>query len=479
MRLRHSCAALICALLPVACGHSLPGAVDQSGVVASGGAKFDATVTRTEMGIPHILANDFGSLGYGYGYAFAEDNLCVLQEDLVTIRGERSKYMGASGSYTIQPIGVTADNITSDFFWKFTATDAAIAPLKANTDPDYQKVTSGFVAGYNRYIAELKAGAHPGRHAACADQPWLFPITDDDMYRRYFRLALIASSSVFINEIANAAPSLTGASPGTGSGTSAAPAPTQQQIVDALRAQPNALTALHDHGRFGSNMYGLGKDSTNTGQPLLLGNPHFPWIGTERLYIAHATLPGKIDIMGGALYGVPAINIGFNDHFAWSHTVSTAFRFTLYQLTLNPADPTQYLYNGQFVPMTATDVVIDVKGTDGSITQQHRTLYRSQYGPMLVLTASGVPVLGWNRALAYTLRDANAENDRLINQFARWNTATSLAEFIDAHKSVLGIPWVNTVATGPDQQVYYGDVSVVPNVPDSKVTSCAAHPIHD
>src|SRR5262249_19138013 len=138
-------------------------------------------------------------------YAFAEDNLCVLQEDLVTIRGERAKYMGTDGSYTIQPNGATADNVTSDFFWKFMATDAAIAPTKANTDPDFKDVTRGFVDGYNRYMPELKAGAHPGRHAACADKAWLFPITEDDMYRRYLRLALIASSSVFINEIATAA----------------------------------------------------------------------------------------------------------------------------------------------------------------------------------------------------------------------------------------------------------------------------------
>jgi acyl-homoserine-lactone acylase len=38
---------------------------------------------------------------------------------------------------------------------------------------------------------------------------------------------------------------------------------------------------------------------------------------------------------------------------------------------------------------------------------------------------------------------------------------------------VLGIPWVNTIATGPGELAYYGDVSVVPNVPDAKVQSCS------
>jgi acyl-homoserine-lactone acylase len=432
---------------------------------------YNVTVTRTSLGIPHIRAGNFASLGYGYGYAFAEDNLCVLQEDLVTIRGERSKYMGPNGSYTIVPNGVTADNVTSDFFWKATATDAAIAPTKAHTLPEYQAVTRGFVDGYNRYIAELKAGGFPGRHAACRDADWLFPITEDDMYRRYFRLALIASSSVFINEIVNAAP------PSTPAGAVAPPAPAQ--AASALKANIGPFRAFIDHGRFGSNMYALSKDATQSGQSIVFGNPHFPWSGTERLYIAHAQIPGKLNIMGSSLYGVPAILIGFNDHFAWSHTVSTAYRFTFYELTLNPADPTQYLYNNAFVPMDKSDVVIDVKKDDGTLEQRHRTLYRSKYGPMLVLTASGVPVLGWNNAKAYTLRDANAENDRLINQFARWNTAQSLDEFISLHKSVLGIPWVNTVASGPNGQAYYGDVSVVPNVTDAQIQTCAAHPIHD
>ena len=122
-------------------------------------------------------------------------------------------------------------------------------------------------------------------------------------------------------------------------------------------------------------------------------------------------------------------------------------------------------------------------GTDGSITQESRTLYRSHYGPMLVLNTSAggvdVPILGWTPLKAYALRDANAENDRLINQFARWDQAKSLDEFVSLHKTVLGIPWVNTVASGPNGQAYYGDVSVVPHVTNEQLQTCAAHPLHD
>src|SRR4051794_29367248 len=53
--------------------------------------KYDVTITRTEYGIPHIVAADYPSLGYGYGYAFAQDNLCTMAADYVTVRGQRSQ----------------------------------------------------------------------------------------------------------------------------------------------------------------------------------------------------------------------------------------------------------------------------------------------------------------------------------------------------------------------------------------------------
>lgn len=459
---------LLLLVLLTACGRS---SAPQTNPTDSG--KYQVDITRTSLGIPHIKAADFGSMGYGYGYAFAEDNLCVLQEDLLTIRGERAKYLGRSGSYTIVPNGVVADNVTSDYFWKFLATDEVVDKLRAKALPELRDATSGFVAGYNRYIRELKAGQHPGRfvtapdgspNLGCAKAPWLFEISDADMYRRYFRLSVIASSSALVNEIVAAQPP---------SGVAARSKPrSNKQLARLLKNTPSGLLTLSKHEAFASNMYAFGKDATTTGQPMLWGNPHFPWTGTERLYISHLTIPGKLDIMGSSLYGVPAVLIGFTDNFAWSHTVSTAYRFTLYELTLDPSSPTKYMYDGASRAMTAVPISIDIKEADGTISHTSKTLYRSHYGPMLTVTASGVPVLGWNNAKAYTLRDANAENDRLINQFAQWDQAKSLDEFKALHKSILGVPWVNTVATGPGGKAYYGDITVVPNVPDAKSQAC-------
>lgn len=464
--LREGMALTVLAFGLAACGDSGSTDMDAKARPAERGhSKYQAKVRRTDFGIPHIEARDYGSLGYGLGYVQAEDNLCVLLDDFITDRGERARWFGRNGSYTIVPNGVTANNVASDFFWRFLITDEAIAKLRAASLPEASAASTGFKDGFNRYLREIKAGRHAGRHAACRSAPWLQELEDDDMYRRYIRLAVIASSSVFINDIVAAQPPA-----GLPAG---APVPGSSEMVQALRADPGALGFFLDERSFGSNMYALGSEATASGMPIVFGNPHFPWSGTERLYIFHARMPGTLDIMGSALYGVPAVLIGFNNHFAWSHTVSTAFRFTFYELTLAPGDPTAYLYEGQVRRMQAVPVTIQVRNDDGSLSEETRTLYRSHYGPMMTLTASGVNIFPWSSAKAYTLRDANFENDRLINQFFLWNRAQSLDEFIGLHKSVLGIPWVNTVASGPGGKAYYGDVSVVPNVPNSKVRVCS------
>ena len=471
--------ALSLVLTLTACGF---GSDSSSGGASPRTGSYDARIVRTQMGIPHITANDFGSLGYGQAYAFAEDNLCVMMEDFITSRGERARYFGADGSYTIEPNGSVADNVSSDFFWKFMLDDAAWQRTRNKTEPQFRELVTGYVAGFNRYIAELKAGKHPGRHAACAKGDWLQPIVDADMYRRFVRLSILASSSVFVSEIANAQPPAIPPSASASAVRSNAAKPPLRLASLSARKQalaqaPGPFADLQQKDHFGSNMYAIGKNGSASGQPIVYGNPHFPWRGTERLYISHNTIPGKLDIMGSSLYGVPAVLIGFNDKVAWSHTVSTAYRFTLYELKINPANPTQYLYEGGLRDMTAVPLKVQVKQADGSFKEMTRTLYKSHFGPMITLSASGVPILPWANGLAYTLRDANYENDRLINQFGRWNMAKSLDDFISLHKSILGVPWVNTVASGPNGRAYYGDVTVVPNVTDAQVTSCSTSPL--
>ena len=146
-------------------------------------------------------------------------------------------------------------------------------------------------------------------------------------------------------------------------------APTVQagSKADAERLLEQTDLPSWDIERNGSNAVALGSELTEDGGGALLGNPHFPWFGINRFHAVHLTIPGRYDAMGAAIYGYPLVNIGFNRHVAWSHTVSTARRFVVRELTLAPGDPTSYIYDGEVVPMTMDTVSVDVLQSDGSL----------------------------------------------------------------------------------------------------------------
>src|SRR5215472_14403353 len=56
-----------------------------------GAGQFAAKIRYTTGGIPHILAHSWADLGFGYGYAFAKDNICTMANDYITVEAQRSR----------------------------------------------------------------------------------------------------------------------------------------------------------------------------------------------------------------------------------------------------------------------------------------------------------------------------------------------------------------------------------------------------
>jgi acyl-homoserine-lactone acylase len=421
--------------------------VPLSAHAASSQDKYHAIVQRTSFGIPHIKANDFGGLGYGYGYAFAQDNLCVLADRIVTVNARRSFYFGEGPNLT---------NLNGDFFYKYIENETKLRTLLNNSPAEIQAMIKGYAAGYNRYLRETGAANLP---ASCRNAPWVRAIDEIDLMRVYYALTLRASSENQQAGIVAAQP------PVTIVASVAEPAAQAMDISSFQRPETLGI---------GSNAIALGVQATESGSGMLLGNPHFPWQGTERFYQVHLTIPGEFDVMGASLFGVPVVNIGFNKDVAWSHTVSTAFRFTPYTLKLAPGNPTVYVYDGQTRQMTTQVVTVDARQADGSVVPRSHTFYRTHFGPMLVNPALG---LTWGTTTAYAMRDANADNGRFLAQFLRFNRAGSVHEIQHALGEILGLPWVNTIAADRYGNAFYGDVSVVPNVSVAKIAQCVNTPL--
>src|SRR6266540_2690367 len=90
-----------------------------------------ATIRRDDHGIPNIIGDNFADIGFGYGYALAQDNICELAETYVTVRGERSRYFGPDGSYLQRGNGFSANNLNSDFFYQRISDDHTVEKLLA------------------------------------------------------------------------------------------------------------------------------------------------------------------------------------------------------------------------------------------------------------------------------------------------------------------------------------------------------------
>jgi acyl-homoserine lactone acylase PvdQ len=60
-------------------GLALPVAPPLNEAASQSKPRYSVEIRRTSHGIPHITAKDMGSLGFGEGYAFAQDHLCSLR----------------------------------------------------------------------------------------------------------------------------------------------------------------------------------------------------------------------------------------------------------------------------------------------------------------------------------------------------------------------------------------------------------------
>ena len=378
-------------------------------------------IEYTSYGVPHITADNLYGVAYGQAYAHAQENMCTLAEQIIETRSEKAKLFGSgkNNSNVISDLGFQALNIMAQ-------SENSIASLTE----EHTELLAGYVDGFNQAVTD-KAGSD-NYPTPCQGADWIPEITTVDLHAYHIKLALFASGGALIRQISAAAP----------------------------LEEAQGLTAIITHisnvnKSLGSNGWALGSEKTESGKGMLLANPHFPWSGPLRFFENHLKIPNELNVTGASFVGVPGVLIGFNQDVAWTHTVSQSKRLSTYILTLDPQDPTRYLYDGDYKEMTSEEYTVEVKNDDGSFSNVTKTLYSSHYGPMI----------GWNpNNTALTYRDANVGNTNIVSQWLAINKATSVADIESSIELYQGIPWVNVIATDKEANAYFIDASKAPNL---------------
>lgn len=419
------------------------------------------TIRYTEYGIPHIIASDWEGLGTGYGYASAKDNICTLADTYLMVNAQRSRYLGPEGKASPGEKQDTTSNLNSDLYFQRIKDDRVVErlldqPAPNGPEPEVKEAIRGYVRGYNRYLAET--GVNGIGDPACRGAAWVRPITELDVYRHAHAEIIMGSAEPLLDGQVTAAPP----------GAAAAAAPPASSPEETAKKIRDAMAVSRRHS-MGSNALAVGSQGVSGGTGMLLANPHFPWQGKNRMWQSQLTIPGKVNVSGASLLGFPAVNIGHNDDVAWSHTVATVAPFGLFDVQVDPLNPTNYLVDGVWQPMTSQQVAVDVRNADGSLGKVTRTLWSTRYGP-IATSVLGVP-LPWVVS-AHAVRDVNMDNLRALNTWFHLDQAKDVHEVVDTLETTEGVPFFNTVASDREGNALYADIQATPNITDEHAQSC-------
>jgi len=134
----------------------------------------------------------------------------------------------------------------------------------------------------------------------------------------------------------------------------------------------------------GSNSWAVSGEHTDTGMPLLMNDPHLSsqmpsiWyqVGLHCNTVSDAC---PFDVAGFSFAGVPGVIIGHNAHIAWGFTNVGPDVQDLYIEKINPDNPNQYEYKGEWLDMAIESETISVAGGDDVTVDVRSTIH----GPII------------------------------------------------------------------------------------------------
>src|SRR5690606_26539088 len=143
---------------------------DDATTVLGEGSTYEATIRRTEGGVPHITADDVESLSFGQGWASAEDRACDLADQVLKVTSQRARWFGA---------GEDDEHVNSDLAWKAIGiAERAREDWEAASD-EVRTLLTAYTDGWNAHLAEVGSD---GLDDWCAGEEWVQELDPVNVY---------------------------------------------------------------------------------------------------------------------------------------------------------------------------------------------------------------------------------------------------------------------------------------------------------
>jgi penicillin amidase/acyl-homoserine-lactone acylase len=350
--------------------------------LAHAGDEYHVRILRDTWGVPHIFGVTDADAAFGLAYANAEDDFLTIQQLLAAGRGQLAALNGPDSApvdYMVQLLRV----------W-----DVVNEKYDSDLSPETRAIVEAYAAGLNRY-----AGLHPKEAL-----PGLFPVTGKDVVASaVFKTPLFFGLDKTLTELfADKRQKEVSPRPQT----------------DLWDLENPASLKFNIQDLFGSNVFAVSPARSVNGETFLNVNSHQPWTGPVAWYEAHVHSEQGWDMVGGTFPGVPVIIHGHNRNLGWAFTVNHPDLTDVYVLDINPQNPNQYKFDGQWRDLEVRSAPITVKLIGRLKWTVKQEVLWSVYGPV-VRRLHGT----------YAIRYAGMGTLGIYEQLYRMNKARDFAEW--------------------------------------------------
>lgn len=437
-----------------------------TGVLELDGLQGEVIVKRDAYGIPHIYAENEADLYFAQGFVHAQDRFWQMEFWRHIGQGRIAEIVGEPG--------LDSDKFIRTVGWNRIGQDT-IDFYQANA-PEFYAVLEAYSAGVNAYIAQQGDAISVNYSIlSLANEPWeIEPWTPlntitwgvvmaHDLSGNYSdeltQMALI--DLVGPEMAADLVPPYPANRPiivPAGTQGAAVPAPITavgldwSQINTQLVGNPPATGFVFGRGLgIGSNNWVIAGANTPSGQPLLADDPHLSIQMPSIWYEIGLHLPDR-DVVGFSFAGVPGVIVGHNGHIAWGVTNLGPDVQDLFIEKINPANPNQYEFMGEWRDVTTYQEVIKVNGGD-SVTLPVRVTH---HGPIISDIRDDLP-----SDMVLAMQWTAQQPSRVLQSVVLLNQAQTYEQFHQA-LSFWDVPGQNFVYADVEGNIAYQSTGVVP-----------------
>ena len=326
--------------------------------------QYDVSIHRDFWGIPYIKGETDMDVAYGIGLSHAEDAYDDLVELMPLYRGKSALFNGLKGVETDYLVRLLRVHQNVEKFAKDQLSDRSLQMAQAYAD------------GVNQFAKDNPSKVNQRLH----------PITKED---------IIAGSYI------------------------------QHLFFAGL---DSGLQTMSDHISksipTGSNAIAVNGAKTEGDSSFLLINSHQPLAGPVGWYELNVESQSGWNAHGGNFPGSFVVNVGFNKDIGWGATVNRPDVLDIFELTVNPTNPDEYLLDKAWVPFEIEEDYLQIKLLGFLKIKSKQSFKYSKFGPVLEIQDK-----------VFALRHSTQNSFQEIDGWFSLNKADSVQAFESALSS--------------------------------------------